>query len=261
MERITTGDCLSVFGPFGVGMDFAVRFPVRLIDKIDGDILKRAVEKTNQRYPYFSTALKKDDNSFYFEQNSAPITVRNTNSKASLNTAESNYHLYNCASNVYFAYTDQIKSYPLEKQCTVHRGTTFIQTDDQKAMGLVIGMANITRLMLKNAPTLEAKKYAFGQIFGFGSITETYMVSYIGQWKHKALNPYVRELWTHVPCVPDFTVEIAAINGKIFLSMNQAFKEDIVVRSFMRQLARYNIPFSCKQAVDSDVAHVQEPGM
>ena len=116
-----------------------------------------------------------------------------------------------------------------------------------------------TELTRQALPTSEAKKQAFGQMMRGGELRHSFIVSYVGQWKLKALSPYILEFWTHVPAACPLLTEIAAINGKIFLSAHQTFREDLVIRSFLRQLEDNGIPYQIRQPVEPDNAHFPEP--
>ncbi len=107
--------------------------------------------------------------------------------------------------------------------------------------------------------TLEAKKQAFGRMMGGADTAYTYIVSYVGQWKYKSLSPYILEFWTHVPSANSLVTEVAAVNGKIFLSVHNAFQEDCVVKSFLHQLDEKGIPYQLRQIVPADNAKFPEP--
>ena len=53
--------------------------------------------------------------------------------------------------------------------------------------------------------------------------------------------------------------EIAAINGKIFLSIHQMFREDCVIRSFLKELSDNGIPYEIKGPIASDIPRFPEP--
>ena len=114
-------------------------------------------------------------------------------------------------------------------------------------------------MVLGMAPTYEARKYAFGQMLAGGKKLFSYMVSYVGKWRIKSLEPYILEFWTHVPMANDFLVEIAAVNGKIFLTIHQSFAEDVVIQGFLNQLKKHGIPFQVRQTTDNDAAVFPEP--
>ena len=166
---------------------------------------------------------------------------------------------YNCLDGVVFPFTDRVKAMPFEKQCTVHRGATFIQSDPDNVYGKQVGMASYFRSILQELPTLEEKKRVFGQMIGGGAGAYTYIVSYVGQWKLKALSPYIMEFWTHAPSANPLLAEIAAVNGKIFLSVHQTFREDHIIRSFLRQLEENGISCQLRQPVKPDNAQFPEP--
>ena len=92
MINITTSDLMMVAGSFGLKMDYSVRFNLKLRDEINSEILHHAVEKTQKRYPYLSLRMFKNETDYYYESNPLPVVIHNTDSRVSLNTAESNYH-------------------------------------------------------------------------------------------------------------------------------------------------------------------------
>ena len=63
---VTTGDIMHIMGGFGLQMDYTVRMCLRLIDKVDGDILLEAVAKTQKRFPFLSLRLRKNDQTFWY---------------------------------------------------------------------------------------------------------------------------------------------------------------------------------------------------
>lgn len=420
MHNVTLGDALSVMGSFGIHVDYTVRLKLRLLDQVDEEVLKEAIEKTRQRYPYFCVRMKRDGEKFFYEDNPAPIALLHTDRSVRLNAPETNFHVWcvcyyedwvyldvyhgitdgtgmyqllatllfyycekrygvtdhtgvrtlddplspeemvdplenlppvdlsgkkareavpvfslsrdagltrsspqiwdieipeaafvsfgsandaspgtmvtilfaraidglypktkkaimskyvvnarpmlhaekthhNCIDGVSFAYTDRVRALPFEQQCTVHRGSTFFQSDADSVYAKQAGMASYYRSILQKCPTLEAKKQAFGRMMGGADSAYTYIVSYIGQWKLKALSPYILEFWTHVPSPNSLETEVAAVNGKIFLSVHQAFQEDHVIKSFLRQLEEHGIPYKVRQKVSSDNAKFPEP--
>ena len=417
---ITDGDIMHIYGGFGTGIDYSVRLSLRLIDTVNGEMLKEAVQNTQKRYPYLLLRLKKDEENLYYEENPEPVTVHNTDGKITLASSESNYHLWavcykgdrlyldishglcdgtgmymvlstllyyyceerygvtdhtgvrtledpilpeesvdpmiylpdfdisplppttlkpafsliedagltpcdpivydiiipekyfipfssandaspgtmisilfsrtidelyperekslvnsyiingrpmlgapqshhNCVNTVAFEYSDKVKAMPLEKQCTVHRGATFIQSDADRVKSVMTVSVNRSRMVKKAAPTVEAKKNAYAQMLYGGKRFFTYMVSYVGQWKLKSLSPYVTEFWTHVPNANNLLTEIAAINGNIYLSVHQNFREDDIICKFTEILTRYKIPYEMKQPMANDNAAIKEP--
>jgi len=166
---------------------------------------------------------------------------------------------HNCVNTVMFDYSDRVKAMPFDRQCTVHRGATFIQSDADRVKGVMAVSANRNRMVARMAPTVEAKKQAFAQMLNGGKRFFTYMVSYVGQWKLKALSPYITEFWTHVPNANNLLTEIAAINGNIFLSVHQNFKEDLVIRKFTELLERNHVEYKLKAPMANDIATLSEP--
>lgn len=70
-----------------------IRIRIRMRDLIDPDILRRAVDTTMERYPYFCVELQKKDGQYIFAENRRPVVITNTLHGVELNSAESNYHM------------------------------------------------------------------------------------------------------------------------------------------------------------------------
>ena len=92
--KITTGDTMHVYGAIGAGIDYTVRFKVRLKDKIDPDALTSAVSSASLRFPYFSGRLVCSGESFEYADNDLPIAVKNSDARVILNSVQSNYHVW-----------------------------------------------------------------------------------------------------------------------------------------------------------------------
>ena len=411
---------MPIYGSFGLGIRYTVRLVLRLADRIDEKILSAAAAKTQQRYPYLSLRLRRGKKDFYFEENAAPIAVINTDKRISLNSEETNYHVWavcykddmlffeiyhgvadgtgvnfvlstllyyycakrygvtdhtgirtledpilpeestdptddmpqldpslmqekprpqafsllrdggltaseqkiydldmpedafvtfssahdaspgtmvsilfaraldaiypnrakplinsyiindrpmlgalsthhNCVHAMTFEYSDRVKSMPLDRQCTVHRGTTFVNADPERVAKTVLFMSSRTKLANDTAPDIETQKQAFAKMLSSGRNYFTYMVSYVGQWKLDQLAPYVQEFRVHAPNAKQLLIMITAINRRIFLSIHQHFSEDVVVKSFFRQLEDNHIPYKLKGVFENDAARFPEP--
>ena len=70
-----------------------IRMEIRLCDPIDGAALRRAVDTTMRRYPYFAVMLQKEENAYYFRENERPVTVSHSEQGVPLNSEASGYHL------------------------------------------------------------------------------------------------------------------------------------------------------------------------
>ena len=165
---------------------------------------------------------------------------------------------HNCTTGVTLHYDDRIGKIPLETQCTVYRGKTFVQSDEDRVRQAMTVSGSVGKMIL-DLPTIEMKTQTAMQITGSFYNSSTYMVSYVGKWRIKSLEPYIIEFWTHVPIANNFLVEIAAVNGKIFLTIHQSFAEDIVIRGFLNQLKKHGIPFQVRRTTDNDAAVFPEP--
>ena len=165
---------------------------------------------------------------------------------------------HNCLSMVVFDYEDRIRKMPLDRQCTVFRGKTFVQSDrDIVRQGMSVS-AGTMRETAGSCPAIAEKKELFGKMFAGGEGLITFLVSYVGKWPHPVLGNYIREFWTHPPNTFSLMAEIAAVNGKIFLSIQQRFKEDIVREAFLKQLEEHRIPYEVLRVMERDAAKIRE---
>ena len=106
MKELTRGDVLHVYGSFGLNMDYTVRLCVRMKDEINGEMLSEAVRNTSKRYPYLSLQMKRNENRVYYEDNPKEIALINDNKRISLNSEESNYHVWAVCYRDDFIYLD-----------------------------------------------------------------------------------------------------------------------------------------------------------
>ena len=70
-----------------------IRIRIRMRDLIDPDILRRAVDTTMQRYPYFCVELQKKDGQYIFAENPRPVVITHSLHGVALNSEDSNYHM------------------------------------------------------------------------------------------------------------------------------------------------------------------------
>lgn len=70
-----------------------IRIRIRMRDLIDPAILRRAVDMTMKRYPYFCVELQKKDGRYVFVENHRPVVITDSLHGVDLNSEESNYHM------------------------------------------------------------------------------------------------------------------------------------------------------------------------
>ena len=69
------------------------RLTIKLKDLVDGQVLRRAVDTTMRRYPYFQVRLCRENDDLYFEENPAPLPVLFTNQRIVLGSEQTSGHL------------------------------------------------------------------------------------------------------------------------------------------------------------------------
>lgn len=70
-----------------------IRIRIRLRDLIDPEILRRAVDTTMKRYPYFCVELQKKEGQYVFAENHRPVVISDSLHGVELNSEASNYHM------------------------------------------------------------------------------------------------------------------------------------------------------------------------
>ena len=197
-----------------------------------------------------SLLLARAIDSLYPSRDKKIISAYVVNARPMLQAKET---LANCLSMAFFPYEDRIREMPLTEQCTIYRGMTFLQSDPGCVLPSVAASADAVRAAAAAAPTIEEKKKTFSAMFNGGEGLITYLVSYTGKWRYADIGNYMREFWAHAPNTFGLTVQIGAAGGKIFLSLQQRFKEDTVCRAFLSQLEQNGIPYVVRREMKSDV--------
>ena len=72
---------------------YTVRFHLRLDQKIDGQKLRSALDKTARRYPYFCVCLRRNEREFYYEVNDQPVALLHTDKAITLGSPETGRHI------------------------------------------------------------------------------------------------------------------------------------------------------------------------
>lgn len=70
-----------------------IRIRIRMRDLIDPEILRRAVDTTMGRYPYFCVELQKKEGGFVYAENHRPVVISDSLHGVDLNSEKSNYHM------------------------------------------------------------------------------------------------------------------------------------------------------------------------
>nr|WP_316615497.1 hypothetical protein [uncultured Ruminococcus sp.] len=70
-----------------------IRIRIRMRDLIDPEILRRSVDTTMERYPYFCVELQKKEGGFVYAENHRPVVISDSLHGAELNSEETNHHM------------------------------------------------------------------------------------------------------------------------------------------------------------------------
>jgi len=68
-------------------------FDIRMKDKVRGDLLRRALDKAMERYPYLTSKLVEKNGNYYIAHNLLPVILAKTDKFRALGSIRVNYHL------------------------------------------------------------------------------------------------------------------------------------------------------------------------
>ncbi|HBI51938.1 MAG TPA: hypothetical protein DDX72_04060 [Ruminococcaceae bacterium] len=89
---VTSGDAMMLYAT--LGNSYTVRLRLRLDSPVDKDAMRKAIDKTSARYPYLCVTLRKNDSEIYYEQNDKPVALINSLERITLNSPETNDHIW-----------------------------------------------------------------------------------------------------------------------------------------------------------------------
>ena len=92
--KIANENAFFTYGFFEAGIPFTYRLVFNMKDFVDGEILNEALRNTEKRYPYFSVRMRRNDREYFYEKNPAPIVLLNTDERITLNSAQTNCHIW-----------------------------------------------------------------------------------------------------------------------------------------------------------------------
>ena len=161
------------------------------------------------------------------------------NARPMLHSAES---FHNCTSRVVLHYDESVSKMPLEKQGTVFRGKTMLQSDED-AVRKVMTVVGTRAKAILDSPDLQTKILIARDTLMRAFQGASYMVSYVGKWQYRQLEDHIRELWTYTPAGLFPMIEVSSVNGRVFLAIMQPFEEDVYYDAFIEDLRDHKISF------------------
>ena len=70
---------------------------------------------------------------------------------------------------------------------------------------------------------------------------------------------HIREFYTHAPATFYFLLEISAVNGRLFLTVQQRFAEDRYLEALLKQFDENGIPYRISRSGKGDNAAFSGP--
>ncbi len=131
----------------------------------------------------------------------------------------------------------------LERQCTVCRGKTFLQSDADRIRKGMTFSASLGQ-MIHGLPDMQTKTQAARKIIFKALNASSCTVSYVGKWKFPQPGRHIREFWPETPSGNFPMIELSAVNGQIFVSLMQSFSERCYYDAFLQELKEHGIAYT-----------------
>ena len=163
---------------------------------------------------------------------------------------------HNCTNRVVFHYDDKIRQLPLDRQCTVYRGKTFVQADEDAIVQGMTVAGSMAQTIL-DIPDFSTKAAVAQQAIEPTYDAATYMVSYVGKWQHPQIGKHIREFWMETPSRSFPLFEISAANGTICVSILQPFPERLYYDALLEELKENGIPYTECGTTPVNVAEIR----
>ena len=161
------------------------------------------------------------------------------NARPMLHAPES---FHNCTNRVILHYDDRIRRMQLDRQCTAYRGKTILQADEDAVRKKMIVSGSLAQMIL-DAPDIGTKMQIASKFVRGVFNSSTFMVSYVGRWKQDQIGKHIKEFWTETPAGSFPMLEIAAVNGNIFISLLQRFEEKLYYKALLEELKANSIEY------------------
>ncbi len=155
--------------------------------------------------------------------------------------AEDTFH--NCTNRATLEYDKHVEGMPLDRQCTVFRGKTFLQSDEDRIRKVMAFSASLGQMIL-GSPGINMKIQTSRKIILSVLNSSSFTVSYVGKWRFPQLGSHIREFWLETPAGSFPMIELSAVNGQIFVSIMQSFPERFYYDALLRELEEQGIPYT-----------------
>ena len=112
--------------------------------------------------------------------------------------------------------------------------------------------------MILDLPDFSTKAKIASQAMAGTYDATTYIVSYVGRWKYPQLGRHIREFWTETPVGPFPLIEVAAVNGRIFVSFLQPFSDRRYYDALLDELKENGIEYVECGSTTVSVAEIKD---
>ena len=90
--NVTRSDALMLYATSQGG--YTVRLHLRLDEPIRPDAMRKALDLTAKRYPYFCVSLKRNEREAYYVRNDSPVALLHTDQMITLGSEDTNGQIW-----------------------------------------------------------------------------------------------------------------------------------------------------------------------
>lgn len=143
----------------------------------------------------------------------------------------------------FLPYTESIRHKAFDAQATIYRGRLLLASDKERLQAGINQSRQFYNAVF-NTPTFREKKQLITGVFNRYLGTSTFQVSYVGQSKLQAMEPYVKAMsLTNDPVNNGMMIEVMVVDGTFYLEITREWEEPIYREAFCRELEEQNISY------------------
>lgn len=218
---------------------------IRLRDPIDRSVLRKAVDMTMQRYPYFCVRLRKKGRQYVFAENTQPVVISDTLKGTELNSESSNYHMIAFSAegdrivlDLFHGLTDGIGAYEVIRTLLYYYcSARYDEKLSREGIRLAGDVISADEMLNRNM---------------------TAAISYVGKAGFGDAEKYIRDFRTWTRC-PDrgIIIEISAVNGRFIFDIIQPFSDPVYVNGFLQELKDNGVAYEIQDVMKLTLPNIK----
>jgi len=154
------------------------------------------------------------------------------NQRPALSAPDARHNLVGMAT---LEYHDGMRSWPIDRQGTIFRGQTLIETLEERVLAGVAAQRSMARRLMGMESDDERAAFC-ASLEPAARRAATATVSYVGKANFEGSERYIRDMRLTTGQTMPVLLEVSAVNGVFKLDFMQTFESDALVRALCREL-------------------------